>query len=318
GPASAPGTAPAMSPAAGSEATETSEPTEAPAGGEAGGTVSITHTQGTTEVPLNPERVVVLDFGVLDTISAIGAEDSVVGTVTATLPEWLDEYADATNVGTLQEPDLEALTLLDPDLVIVGFRSAAQYQTLSANWPTVDVTFVAAEGWQEGVAEAAGIIGQIYGAEEQVAEGIHELEREIESVSATIPEDNRTLVLSTSAGEVTTYGPASRFGLIYSVLGMDPALENVADDPHGQVISFETIAETNPDWIFVNDRDAAIGAGTAGQAAGEVLNTPLVTGTTAWTEDQVIYLDPARWYIVQHGLENSVEMVREIGEALTQ
>lgn len=282
------------------------------------GTVSVSHAQGTTEVPLSPDRVVVLDYGALDTIHAIGEADSVVGTSLNVLPDWLDTFADATDVGTLQEPDLEAITLLDPDLVIVGFRSAAQYQSLSSRWPTVDVTFVPTEGWQEGVLDAARIIGEVYGAEDEVQAGGEELAAEIERVSALVPEDSRTLVLSTSAGEVTTYGPASRFGLLYTVLGMEPALESVADDSHGQVISFETIRETNPDWIFVNDRDAAIGAGTAGQAAGEVLNTPLVTETTAWQEDHVVYLEPSRWYLAQHGLANSLAMVTEVGEALAQ
>jgi iron-compound ABC transporter, iron-compound-binding protein len=48
---------------------------------------------------------------------------------------------------------------------------------------------------------------------------------------------------------------------------------------HGQPVTFEYIKKTNPDWLFVLDRSAAIGE--EGKAAKDVLDNPLVAETTA-------------------------------------
>ena len=48
---------------------------------------------------------------------------------------------------------------------------------------------------------------------------------------------------------------------------------------HGQPVTFEYIKKTNPDWLFVLDRSAAIGE--EGKAAKDVLDNPLVAEMTA-------------------------------------
>ena len=48
---------------------------------------------------------------------------------------------------------------------------------------------------------------------------------------------------------------------------------------HGQPVTFEYIKKTNPDWLFVLDRSAAIGE--EGKADKDVLDNPLVAETTA-------------------------------------
>ena len=48
---------------------------------------------------------------------------------------------------------------------------------------------------------------------------------------------------------------------------------------HGQPVTFEYIKKTNPDWLFVLDRSAAIGEES--KAAKDVLDNPLVAETTA-------------------------------------
>ena len=48
---------------------------------------------------------------------------------------------------------------------------------------------------------------------------------------------------------------------------------------HGQPVTFEYIKKTNPDWLFVLDRSAAIGE--EGKAAKDAPDNPLVAETTA-------------------------------------
>jgi len=53
-------------------------------------TVTVEHTQGTTEVPVNPEVVYTFDLGALDTLDALGID--VDGVPAANLPESFSKY----------------------------------------------------------------------------------------------------------------------------------------------------------------------------------------------------------------------------------
>ena len=82
---------------------------------------------------------------------------------------------------------------------------------------------------------------------------------------------------------------------------------------HGDAISFEFIAQTNPDWLFVIDRGAAIGA--EGQSAKETLDNPLVAETTAAQKDQIVYLNAGDAYIAGGGYQALMEMLDQVDTA---
>ena len=103
-------------------------------GASSAGKVSITHAQGTTPVPANPQRLVIFDYGALDTINSLGLNDKVVGIPEGnTLPPFLKAFNNdkIANVGTLHEPNIEAIQKVKPDLVVISFRSASKYPELS-------------------------------------------------------------------------------------------------------------------------------------------------------------------------------------------
>jgi len=108
---------------------------------------TVTHAQGQTEITGTPETVLVYDIATLDNLDALGVP--VAGAPGAALPPYLARYA--APIGTLFEPDFEAVNAAEPDLVLVGGRSAAQYAALSALVPTLDLT-VAREGYIDNVA----------------------------------------------------------------------------------------------------------------------------------------------------------------------
>ena len=58
---------------------------------------------------------------------------------------------------------------------------------------------------------------------------------------------------------------------------------------HGNEASFEFIVEKDPDYIFVMDRDAAIGTDGA-QLAQEIMENELVMGTDAYKNGHLVYL----------------------------
>ncbi|PTI45956.1 hypothetical protein BU120_03330 [Staphylococcus xylosus] len=65
---------------------------------------------------------------------------------------------------------------------------------------------------------------------------------------------DKSMILLTSEGELSTYGPKDRFdGLIYNEMGMKPADEKIKAGPHGKPVSLEYVAEEDPDIIFAMD-----------------------------------------------------------------
>lgn len=289
-------------------------PSATPAADTAPEKISITHKQGTAEVTKNP-KVVVLDFASLDTLDALDLEDRVVGTAELALPATLSEYADTPRVGTAQEPDLEAIAALDPDAIIISGRSAPKFAELNKVAPTIDLSSDNAKPIESLTAQAQAL-GDLFDVRAKVDEELAELGREIEAVKGTIPADAKALILLTSGGKVSAFGPGARFGgLIHDLLGVPAAATDLEASQHGQAVSFEFIAETNPQALFVVDRDSAIGQ--QGAAAKQVLDNPLVARTPAWQNGKVTYLDGADWYVIGFGLDSTSRMVEAVKDALS-
>jgi iron complex transport system substrate-binding protein len=284
------------------------------AGGDAASPeVTVAHAQGETTVPVDPETVVVFDVGVLSTLDSLGVD--IAGVPDAVFPEVLAQYGEDEypKVGSLFEPDYEAVNALEPDLIIVAGRSAAAYPELAEIAPTVDLTvdngdFVAS--FEQRVTSLA----EIFGAEEEVADRLAALDERIGEVQEAAQNAGNALFVMTSASELSAYGPGTRFGFVYNELGLTAADDELTAADHGDAISFEYLAETDPDLLFVLDRDAAIGE--SGTAAEQVLDNELVHGTKAWSNDDVHYRDSTVWYIAPNGLPSVESMVEEIAAAV--
>ncbi|MFZ1231623.1 MAG: hypothetical protein WAQ53_00005, partial [Thiofilum sp.] len=94
--------------------------------------VVVETARGPVEVAEGPTRVVVFDMAALDTIDALGVQP--VGVPEKVFIPFLDEAvaaAGAQPVGTLFEPDFEAVAALEPDLIVVGGRSSPQFEALA-------------------------------------------------------------------------------------------------------------------------------------------------------------------------------------------
>ena len=88
-----------------------------------------------------------------------------------------------------------------------------------------------------------------------------------------------------------------------------------SEDHQGDDISVEAIADSNPDWILVMDRDAAVAADDPEYApAAEVLEaSEALTGVTAVKEDQLVYM-PADTY-TNEGIQTYTEFFNTLADA---
>lgn len=85
---------------------------------------------------------------------------------------------------------------------------------------------------------------------------------------------------------------------------------------HGSEASFELIVSLDPDYIFVMDRDAAIGTNGA-QLAKDIMENELVMSTDAYKEGHLVILEhPGIWYTAEGGITSFGIMLSDLESVL--
>ncbi|MEZ2623910.1 siderophore ABC transporter substrate-binding protein [Paenalcaligenes hominis] len=277
-------------------------------------TVTIEHAQGTTQVQKNPKTVAVLDWSTLDTMAALGVQAQGIPS-SAVVPPMLKEYANNrfAKVGTLFEPDFEALKNLKPDLIILGRRGAGTYEEVTQYGPTLDLTPNPSD-MLGSVIRNTEILGEIFDRQEQATALSTQLKTSVEALQQQSKDQGTGITLLTSGGKMSAFGIGTRFGMIHDVFGVTPAVSDLKVGRHGQSVSYEFLLEANPDWIFVMDRDAAINR--EGVAAKQMMDNELIKATNAGSKDQIVYLEPISWYLLDNSgirvMQNSVDHLLSI------
>lgn len=260
--------------------------------------VAVKDHSGEVRMPLQPRTVLVLDLSALDIIQSLGGD--VQGVPNQSLPPLLARYADTArypHIGSLFEPDYEKIRALKPDLIIAGNRSLPKIEALKKFAPVLDVT-IDNQQQLDGVYRNIRALAAIYGVAEKGEAEIQALEKAIAGLRVQAARQGPGLFLMTNGGKLSVYGPGSRFDMLYSVFGMQPPAQKIEVSKHGQAVSFEYLLKTNPQWLLVLDRDAAIGR--EGEAAQKLLDNKLVHATRAWRNQQVVYLHAATWYTLSN------------------
>jgi len=279
--------------------------------------LTIKHKLGEAKVKKNPQKVVVFDFGILDTLDKLGVK--VTGVPQANIPPYLSKYEDKDayqNVGSLKEPDFEKINALDPDLIIISGRQSEAYEELNKIAPTVYLGLDTTR-YMDSFKENMTTVGQIFGKEDEIKTELEAIDKSIAEVhDKAAASGKKALIVLSNEGKLSAYGPKSRFGLIHDVLGFAAADDKIEVSTHGQSVTSEYVAEKNPDYLFVVDRDAAVATDKDGEKAKQTVENDLVKNTNAYKEGHIVYLDPNYWYLSGGGLLSVQEMVKEVGDSI--
>lgn len=253
---------------------------------------TVEHAMGETEIPERPERVVVLDTGELDSVLSLGVTP--VGAVTTAVSAEFLSYlaegaADVERVGTIAEPNLEAIAALQPDLILSNkVRHEDLYAQLSQIAPTVFAERVGAV-WKDNFRLAA----QSLGLEEDAASALAEYERDAAALGESIGDPAATTVspLRFVAGTIRAYQPESFIGTVLADIGLDQV-----ELPTTEVATF---AEVAAEELTIADADIVLHSSygpAADSGAQTVLGGPLwprlgaVQGGRAYpVEDDVFF-----------------------------
>jgi iron complex transport system substrate-binding protein len=130
----------------------------------------IDHAFGQTQVPINPQRVVVLNTG-LDTALSLGVKP--VGTVRVRsdknyLKQRVEEVE---SIGNSSSPNLEAIVALKPDLILgTKWDGQNNYKLLSQIAPTVLAEVETSGDWKKMLSKYAEALGKTDKAEQIMAD----------------------------------------------------------------------------------------------------------------------------------------------------
>lgn len=162
--------------------------------------ITVTHDLGDTEVAKNPEKVVVFDYGTLDTLDKLGID--VTGVPHGSMPTYLAKYEsdDYENVGSLKEPDFEKLSEIDPDLIIISGRQSSLYEQLTELAPTIYLG-VDTTKYMESFKSNLDTIGKIFDKKDQIDKELTKIEESISTLQEKAASlDEKALISLVSGG----------------------------------------------------------------------------------------------------------------------
>ncbi|MFJ9771119.1 ABC transporter substrate-binding protein [Kitasatospora sp. NPDC101157] len=265
------------------------------AGTTAGFPRSVKHAAGTAQIKSQPKRVVVLDSGELDDVTLLGITP--VGAVSPHMkteggfPNYLkDKIKDTKDVGPMNEPNLELIASLKPDLILSSkVRHAKVYDQLNAIAPTV-LAETTGFPWKENLALYAQALGKEDEAKKALAdyeERAHKLGEEIKAKYAgKMPTAS---VVRFVAGPTRLYAKASYSGVVLKDVGLArPASQDV--DKNIVEVSAEQISQADADLVFVTTADDP-----SKTKESEVQQTPVWQGLNAVKENKVFTVPDETW-----------------------
>jgi iron complex transport system substrate-binding protein len=275
------------------------------------GATEIHTARGIVDIATLPTKIAVFDIAALDTLNRLGIKPS--GIPNKLYLRHLEHLqSDAEVVGDIFEPDLEALSALDPDLIILGGRSSTRVEATAQVAPTIDMTMDGDDLVNQAKARLMEY-GRLFDREAAARTIASALDDQIDATHEAAAGKGRVLIIMTNGPKITAYGPGSRFGWVHATLGLEPAVSDVQSATHGEAVSFEFIHRANPDWILVVDRAAAIGSGEQGARA--TLDNELVAATTAWKKEQIVFLPAADFYIAAGGIQATERVMKTLEDA---
>lgn len=231
-----------------------------------------------------PERIVVTSAGFLEPLKAVGC--NVVGRPDSKnqMPDWAKNLP---SVGQVYQIDTERLIACAPDLVIVNKGMNEKLLTVldENKIPAIVVELKTYDDVKRGLKTFAMLSGNMNAADEL----IRQMDTEIDSLINGVPKNKlRVAIIHSTAQGLTVQLDGSIAGSIVNMFGWQnvaAGMTPLEKNPDAAPYSMETLAEQNPEIIFVTsmgdadklkaDMTAAIAENAAWQSIGAVKNNRL-------------------------------------------
>jgi iron complex transport system substrate-binding protein len=195
---------------------------------------TVKHALGETCVVGTPKRVVTLEWTYTEFVLALGMQPVGVADI-KNYNEWVHIppklAAGVVDVGTRQQPTLEIISQLKPDLIIApSFRSAQIYQRLSSIAPTIALNPYPTDGSShlEEMRNSFTLVGQLLGRSREATRVLQQMDTAFARAKLQLEQTRRrgeTFILaqaftSNNVGTVRLFTRNSQAGEIFERIGL--------------------------------------------------------------------------------------------------
>ena len=236
-------------------------------------------------------------------------------------PSYLQDDSVA-DIGNHREPDMELFVTAEPDVVFNGQRfneRKAEIDELTGDAAVVDTDFdVTQTPMDEGLKELTTLLGEATGHEADAEKLIADFDAATQRAKDAYDPEQTVMGLIASGGELSYVAPSTgrAIGPFFDMLELTPALEQSGTDNHqGDDISVEAIANANPDWLLVLDRDAGVKSITDSPEALSVINDSEPLKNVTAVKEGNVYVAPADTY-TNESIITYTEILNQLAEQL--
>ena len=294
-------------------------------------TVEITDAVGSVTVPINPKNVVSLDNRTFEILADWGIELAAVPKPVMSEDLVYVKDDSVKDIGNHREPNLEIIAAVEPELVIIGQRFETFYDEIKEIVPNavvLDLNIDVSEGAESpgdnlvnGLKESTIALGKIFDKNKEANQLVDKFDQAIQEAKEAYNGKDTIMSVVVSGGNIGFSAPNSGrvWGPLYDIFDWVPALEvdGSSSDHQGDEISVEAIAQSNPDWILVLDRDAAVSSTADAVPAQDVIdNSPALQNTKAISNKQIVYA-PLDTYI-NESIQTYIELFESLANALSK
>lgn len=151
--------------------------------------LDIPHEMGTASFETTPKKVVALDWVLTETVLSLGVELEGVANISG-YQQWVAEphlNADAIDVGSRREPNLELLSNIQPDVILISKHLAAAYEPLSKIAPVLVYSVYSEEKQPlESAKRITRSLGKLFDKEQQAEQVIAQTDQRLTANGAKI------------------------------------------------------------------------------------------------------------------------------------
>ncbi|GAA5098546.1 ABC transporter substrate-binding protein [Wohlfahrtiimonas larvae] len=255
---------------------------------------------------------VVMDFGALDTIDALGSSEAVIALPQQNAPEYLKQYTAEKyqNTGGMKEPNIELIRNAKPDFIVISGRQGKFIDELKAIAPVTN--FSGGEDYLGSAQKNIIAVGKVVGKEAEAKAAWDKLDEKLKATATkNAASPKKAVVVMHNDGKIGVANNSGYATLIHEVAGIKRADEKKYE---GRVAAdAKYFTDTNPDIIFIVDRSAAIGA-TPMKA--DYFKAADFANVQAVKDGKVIVLNPKLWYLSGRGLQSIELQVDEVTKAV--
>ncbi|MCM3673890.1 Fe(3+) dicitrate ABC transporter substrate-binding protein [Peribacillus simplex] len=249
---------------------------------------TIKHEMGETEIKNTPKKIVALELSFVDSLNALGikpigiSDDNKKDMIT----KLVGQEMDYTSVGTREQPNLEVISSLQPDLIIADAeRHKGIYKELQQIAPTV-VLKSRESTYQENL-DSFKTIAKAVNQEGAAEKRLSEHEKTIKELKAKLTVDSNMTVLPAVVRDTSfqAHTSSSYDGELLERMGLKNAIQQ--EQPHAEM-NLEQLVEINPDVLLLANNEGKL-------LTDEWKDNPLWKDLKAVKNGQVYSVDRDLW-----------------------